>query len=477
MTDRIDAPDWRQVVLHAGILREPSPEDGRLVLWLPTERDGNCQCWQRVSTVPRAAIERRQGLCAIAATTIQARQQIRRFFVSLMRRLRHAPGDCEWLLPNGETAEQCGARQTDLLLVWAEYHHLPLDETRIREDWPQSTRVESLGPNLFLLWGVAAPAANNGTETLPSEDPSQEQAEQWLAAARRSGDRSGEASALTDLGLLALEHGDVPHATVRLEEALTLARALGDRGREGDVQGNLGLASIAAGQFHQARQHLEQALTLARTAEDRFAQKLTLERLGTAHAGMGDLPTALDLLTEALLLARALSDRQHEADLLWHLAIRRAELGQPAQALEYGQAAVQLLESLGKPHAHVYAEHLQKYRQGEASGAGGRLAMAGVMGQTVPGSVSLPARMGPGFLRMAISAGKALARFVGSGLKTVSAEMFRKRLQQCAGCNYHTGLRCRICGCFTNLKARLPHEECPLGKWSALTSPGSSRPA
>ncbi|MHB1038447.1 MAG: DUF6171 family protein [Pirellulales bacterium] len=66
---------------------------------------------------------------------------------------------------------------------------------------------------------------------------------------------------------------------------------------------------------------------------------------------------------------------------------------------------------------------------------------------------------------MAVSAAKALRRFVGSGLKTVSAERFQERVQQCAGCGYHTGLRCRVCGCFTNLKARLPHERCPVGKW------------
>jgi hypothetical protein len=30
-----------------------------------------------------------------------------------------------------------------------------------------------------------------------------------------------------------------------------------------------------------------------------------------------------------------------------------------------------------------------------------------------------------------------------------------------------TGLRCRICGCFTAAKARLDHERCPAGKWPA----------
>ena len=28
-------------------------------------------------------------------------------------------------------------------------------------------------------------------------------------------------------------------------------------------------------------------------------------------------------------------------------------------------------------------------------------------------------------------------------------------------------VRCRACGCFTAVKARLPHEHCPAGKWPA----------
>jgi hypothetical protein len=68
---------------------------------------------------------------------------------------------------------------------------------------------------------------------------------------------------------------------------------------------------------------------------------------------------------------------------------------------------------------------------------------------------------------MALSAAKAMAQFVGTGLKSVTPETHRERLQTCAACEHHTGLRCRACGCFTNAKAWLPHEDCPLGKWPA----------
>ncbi len=71
-------------------------------------------------------------------------------------------------------------------------------------------------------------------------------------------------------------------------------------------------------------------------------------------------------------------------------------------------------------------------------------------------------------LRMAVTAAKAAAGFVGSGGQTVSVAVRQERLQVCRGCEYHTGLRCRVCGCFTTVKVRLPHEACPLGKWPRL---------
>jgi tetratricopeptide (TPR) repeat protein len=314
---------------------------------------------------------------------------------------------------------------------------------------------------------------------LLAEDSSIEQTEQRLAAARQNGNRAEEMSALTDLGLLAQLHGEFSQAVAYLDEALLLARSLGDKASEGDILGSLGFTLQTANRPEPACPYLEQALIMARAAGDRFAEKLTLERLAMVRAMLGDLPAALGLLNEALPLARTLGDRQHEADLLWHLALRLAESGEREQALSLGQEAVHLLKKLGKPQATVYAEHLEKYRLAAAQ-AGGSEALGQVgawsfvttviVEQVVdtPMVPSLPPA--PSYLRMAISAGQALLRFVGSGLKTVPAETFPERLRLCAACSYHTGLRCRICGCFTNLKARLPHEECPIGQWQSLTS-------
>ena len=90
--------------------------------------------------------------------------------------------------------------------------------------------------------------------------------------------------------------------------------------------------------------------------------------------------------------------------------------------------------------------------------------MAGQQG-TRPGSAKESG--GPGLLRMALSATKAMANFVGSGFKTTPPDVQQKRIQTCAVCEHHTGVRCRVCGCFTQAKSRMLHEDCPIGKWPA----------
>jgi hypothetical protein len=188
---------------------------------------------------------------------------------------------------------------------------------------------------------------------------------------------------------------------------------------------------------------------------------------------------ALQAFGQALTLARELQHRKHEADLLWSLGIQYAELGQRDQALAYGQAAVEVMEKMRNPQAKVFAEHLRKYRQGESAaglGGGQELVSPGSPEAFLGGSIvadlwSAPgagqSAQGPGLLRMALTAARSMAKFIGSGFKMAPPDTFRRRVQTCAACEHHTGLRCRLCGCFTNAKARLDHEECPIGKWPA----------
>ena len=375
-----------------------------------------------------------------------------------------------WLLPNGETAEQEGERETDLLLAWPREETSSLDEGALRSRWPEARRVQRLGKNLFLVAGVRGQEAGPQAEPTPG-DPRQA-AERLLAAARAAGDRRREVTALTDLGIVTLRECDARRALALHEEALALARGLGDRSAEGEVLANLGLAALAARQPRRALEHLEQAVAYAREAGDRLTEKAALDGLGQVYAGSRAPAKAVSFFGQALAVARDVGDRQHQATLLWQLAIQQAELGRRDAAVARGQEGVELLGAMGRPQAASFADALQRYRldgAGLGPGDGWPAVPSDALfgGSAVPGDRPGPSAGGPGLLRMALSAAQALGKFVGSGLKAVTPETHRRRVRTCGACEHHTGLRCRVCGCFTNLKTRMAHEDCPIGKWPA----------
>jgi len=459
------------MVLGGGILTEPPREDNRVVLWVPTDQDREFQYWERIGTIPRGAIQTELGICATPATSIGARQRLNAGFLGkLGRKLTGGGGEEFWTLPNGQTAERAGERKTDLVLAWPQDESTSLSEEQVRTRWPGLTRFQRLGQGLFLVAGVGAePAVESGPRAQSSMKENEELgcpvalAEQLLEAARQNGDRVREAAALTDLGIVHMNQGDLKKSVAHLEKALALARQLDDLGREVDVLHNMGYALLAMGQAQGAREWLEYALPIARKLGDRYAEKIILERLGMARLNLRDAAGATALLNQALEMTRAMGDRQQETRILWNQAIAFADLNQRDQAIARAEESIDLLRKLGKPEASWYGAQLQRYRMDfsglHANGPGSPY--------IAPAYPTSNPNTGPGLLRMAVSATKAMMKFIGSGLKTTAPDVQQKRMATCQACTHHTGLRCRVCGCFTNVKTRMAHEQCPIGKWPA----------
>lgn len=473
----MQVPNWHDLELDEGILVEPVSEADRLVFWLPGEVADGQRSWQRISNIAGADVVVDRGLCFTAAASLGVRQRSEGLLGRGLRRFLKAPGEGAWLLPDGSLADYGGQRRTDLILVWGADGSGPADEPGIRSRWPEAQQVRPVGPGLFLVYGVNLPPAraDRGSAGPRSDLPPDALAERRLEAARAAGDRRAEALALTDLGAYQLREGDPRQAVGHLEVALQIARSLGSEALIGDALIELGLASLAVGDPHRAQRLVDEALWRAYRAGDRFGLKRALDRCALALSTLGDPAQALAALERALDLARELGDRRHESYLLWYIGIQQSELGRRDLAVAAAQAAVELMEAMGNPEGTWYADHLRRYRQGAAEP--GPASPRPVAWRGKPATRAVGARPvaappvrattpdAPGLLRMAASATKAMARFIGSGLRSLPAEAYRGRLDVCRACAHHTGQRCRLCGCFTYLKARLIHEPCPLNKW------------
>jgi tetratricopeptide (TPR) repeat protein len=463
--------------LPADVYAEPTLDDGRLVLWLPAGRDGSTRLWERVSNVPRAEVAARQGLYATPAVLVSARER-GGVVGRLLRAFRRVPEDRALVLPDGRVAERCGDKRNDLLLVWGE-HGSPIDEALVRVAWPETKGVRRVGRDLLLVSGVQPPASHDAPASqLPPAPCPMPIAERLLGDARRRGDRRGQAIAQTDLGILLYHEGELHRAAAFLEEAALIARELGDLPAEKEAIGQLGLTAFALGQPVRARQLLAESLRLAREAGDPFAEKLTLAQLGLLCASAGDPAGARDYFEQALAFAKELGDNKHQPELLWYLSIQYAQMGNRKEAVTYAQATVDFMTALGNPQAAWYAHYLDRYRRegsGSETGVGevGHQVHGGTATTDFAGTpnASRPAEESPGLLNMAFSASRSMAQFLGSGLKTVPPSVHQMRTRICGSCEHHTGVRCRVCGCFTNVKTRMAHEECPLGKWPAERTP------
>jgi tetratricopeptide (TPR) repeat protein len=226
-----------------------------------------------------------------------------------------------------------------------------------------------------------------------------------------------------------------------------------------DVLSNLGTAYLHLGNAGQALNAFSAEQAIAKELGNSFAIKTALTNLGLAYVDMGERPRAITAFESAAVYAQQAGDRHGQSELQWNIAEQHAELGQRDEAIAHGQAAVDILGAMNKPEARVYAEYLAKY-EGSTDATG--------LGESVRGSVAgavMSATAAPGLLRMALTAAKALTKHVASGLKTVSPEVYQRRLKTCGSCEHFTGVRCRVCGCFAQIKARLPNEHCPLEKW------------
>ncbi len=155
---------------------------------------------------------------------------------------------------------------------------------------------------------------------------------------------------------------------------------------------------------------------------------------------------------------------------MWFQAILNADLGRHERACGLAQAAIDIHATLRSPHVGWLSSHLKKYRPAAPARAtvSGRHP-GGYYTGTAAVLASAPTIQGttgdPAVLRSAWTAMKALTTTSTSGMKTVPTPIYQKRLETCATCPEHTGVRCKACAAFTAAKAWFPHELCPLGKW------------
>jgi tetratricopeptide (TPR) repeat protein/DNA-binding XRE family transcriptional regulator len=168
-----------------------------------------------------------------------------------------------------------------------------------------------------------------------------------LNAARDSGDRAAEASALTSLGAYHSRQDRYQEAGQHHQRALDVARATGDRYTEARALVGLGTVHDWQNRPEQAIDSYSRALDLFREIGDQVGQVRQLNNIGGMYLRLRQYGPAVDRLSQALSLARDIDAHDIVANALVFLGTIGCRQGQYEQAIVYLQEAVSVTRGTG----------------------------------------------------------------------------------------------------------------------------------
>lgn len=171
-------------------------------------------------------------------------------------------------------------------------------------------------------------------------DTAQNQCQEALTLYQQSGDQAGQARALDELGLIALQRKRTAEALDRFDQALNAARAAGDRMREALILEHLGSAYAAAHQHSEALQAGQQALTVYRENKQPRGESRTLIFLGNLHQASGQAGPAIHSYQQAWVVASRIGDGNLIREALDNLAWAYKNSGNTQLALSLGTEAL-----------------------------------------------------------------------------------------------------------------------------------------
>ncbi|WP_067683898.1 ATP-binding protein [Nocardia miyunensis] len=168
-----------------------------------------------------------------------------------------------------------------------------------------------------------------------------------LAAARRAGDRSGEAEVLESLGIAYTQSGSLAEGAENHRAALAIRREIGDRFGEAMSLNGLGLLAFREHDLTTALELLEHSRVVLHDVGESMWETLATVNIAEACLRLDRPREAEALLRPSLAIFR---ERQQPASIgnaLWLLSMTLRELDRPEEAIHPAQEAVDLARSHG----------------------------------------------------------------------------------------------------------------------------------
>jgi DNA-binding SARP family transcriptional activator len=173
-----------------------------------------------------------------------------------------------------------------------------------------------------------------------------------LRAARRCGDRFGEAWVLDYLGC-AYSGRWFSDAVDCWQQSLRIRRDIGDRLGEAAALNNIGAAYLALDRCHDGLSCFRQALAIAREIHNHHGEIIALINLGEGHLKLGRSGDAIPVLQQALDLARATDHSMFEGIALHTLGESYRATGERGTSVDCFRRALSVRQHTGDRHGQA----------------------------------------------------------------------------------------------------------------------------
>ncbi|HEV8562249.1 MAG TPA: tetratricopeptide repeat protein [Actinophytocola sp.] len=168
-----------------------------------------------------------------------------------------------------------------------------------------------------------------------------------LSAARRVGDRTGEATLLFSLGKAHIQYGQLEDGLRSLEESLSIQRAVGDRLGAAESLAGAGLACLRLRRLPEAETRFEQSREIADELGEIAHKAFSTHLLGNTCFEQNRLGEAVEHLRQAAEMLRAIGNRTMEIDALVFLARAQREHGRVDEAQASAVRALKIADETG----------------------------------------------------------------------------------------------------------------------------------
>ncbi|MFI5450096.1 MAG: tetratricopeptide repeat protein [Candidatus Bathyarchaeia archaeon] len=179
--------------------------------------------------------------------------------------------------------------------------------------------------SVWLNKGIALTLLGRNDEALQACNTS-------LTLSRKTGDQSGIAKALHNLGMIEQDRGNYDKARQFYGSSLDIHRKLGDQFGIAATLHQLGMIEQDQCNFDEAKRLYGQALEIERKLDNQYTLSRTLHQLGVTEYLEGNYDEAQRLYNQSIELSRKLGDRSQMAGTLGQLAIIEQHRGNYVEA-------------------------------------------------------------------------------------------------------------------------------------------------